>query len=118
VFSVKLKKRRNIKLLELNNFSRKQVNLVINSSDLLLATSLSEIGPLIVKEAMASIVSTNVGDVIDIIKDTDGCFVTSFDPFDVAEKIGRKTDGRQKIKYLDINIAAEKIMNIYKNVVT
>ena len=69
------------------------------------------------------IVSANVGDVIDVIKDTQGCYMTSFDPIDVSEKIkealkfGRKTDGRKRIKHLDINIIAEKVINVYKDII-
>lgn len=116
-----------LELIELNTkYNRDEVNLLLNACDLLLMTSIREGSPQIIKEAMACncpIVSTNVGDVTDITKDTDGCFVTSFDPLDVAEKIemalkfGRKTAGRQKIKHLDINITAEKVINIYKNII-
>ena len=115
-----------LELIELNTkYNRDEVNLLLNACDLLLMTSIREGSPQIIKEAMACncpIVSTNVGDVKEIISNTDGCYITSFDSKDVAEKIemalkfGRETDGRQKIKHLGINVTAENVINIYKNV--
>ena len=49
------------------------------------------------------IVSTDVGDVRDVISKTNGCYISSFDPEDVAEKIilaikhERRTNGRMKM---------------------
>jgi len=53
------------------------------------------------------IVSTDFGDVKEVIGNTEGCYITSFDPKDVAEKIGmaldfgKRTNGRECIA-LDI----------------
>jgi glycosyltransferase involved in cell wall biosynthesis len=113
-------------LFELSgHYKRNEVNLLFNACDLLLLTSPREGSPQVIKEAMACncpIVSTDVGDVKEIIGNTKGCYVTSFDPLDVAEKIklalkfGRKTNGRQKIKHLDVNIIAKNIIDIYNSV--
>ena len=62
----------------------------MNASDLLLITSFSETGPIVAKEAIACncpIVSTDVGDVKEIINDYDGCYITRFSIEDIAEKI-------------------------------
>jgi len=97
----------------------------INATDVLLLTSLWEGSPNVIKEAMACncpIVSTDVGDVKEVIGDTKGCYVTSFDPNDVAEKLrialefGKRTNGRENINYLDSNLIAKKIIKIYENV--
>jgi teichuronic acid biosynthesis glycosyltransferase TuaC len=101
-----------------------------NSADLLLITSISEGSSNVVKEAMACncpIVSTDVGDVRWVIGDTEGCYICSFDPMDVAEKIklalefaGTKgrTNGRLRIIELglDNKSIAEKIVEVYRKI--
>ena len=97
----------------------------INSADVLVLASLLEGSPNVVKEAMASncpIVSTDVGDVSEIIGKTEGCYLTAFNPEDMKEKIemalnyGRETTGRRDIQHLEINTIAKKIIGIYEKV--
>ena len=111
-----------IELIELKGYTRKRVNLLINACDLLLMTSFREGSPQVIKEAMACgcpIVSTDVGDVKEIIGDTEGCYITSFDPYDVSEKIqlaldfNKRTRGREKIADLRVEIIASKLKRIY-----
>jgi glycosyltransferase involved in cell wall biosynthesis len=96
-----------------------------SAADLLILTSLWEGSPNVIKEAMACncpIVSTDVGDVKEIISGVPGCYITSFDPKDIAEKIksaldyGKRTSGRMKIRDLEIGIVSEKIHDVYKRV--
>ena len=96
-----------------------------NSADLLLLTSFSEGSPNVIKEAMACncpIVATDVGDIREVVKGTQGCFLTGFDPVDVAEKIKLamafkvRTNGREKIRHLDNRFIAQKIINVYRSV--
>ncbi len=114
-----------VHLKEIKNRSRAEVSLLLNGAELLLLTSFSEGSPQIIKEAMACncpIVATDVGDIREVIGDTEGCFITSFDPKDVAEKIklalafGKRTNGRQKIGHLDNRIIAGKIVAVYRDV--
>lgn len=111
-------------MIELRDFKRSHVNLLLNAADLLLMTSISEGSPQIIKEAMACncpIVSTDVGDVRQVISNTEGCYITSFEPQDVAEKIkfaltfGRRTNGRDIVKNLDNTVIAKKILDVYNN---
>ena len=120
-----IKKLEPIDIKEIKNRSREEVNLLMNGAELLLLTSFSEGSPNVIKEAMACncpIVATDVGDIADVIKNTPGCYLTSFDPADVAEKIkqalafGKRTNGRKKIRHLDNKIIAEKIVEVYKKV--
>jgi len=69
------------------------------------------------------IVSVDVGDVKEIISGTKACFVTSYNPTDVADKLqqalnfGGKTDGRSRIVQFDNNELAKKIINIYNSII-
>jgi teichuronic acid biosynthesis glycosyltransferase TuaC len=116
----------NIELINLNGqYTKEEVNLLVNAVDCLILTSLREGSPQIIKEAMACnvpIVSTNVGDVKNVIGKTDGCYISSYDPKDVANninkalKFGQKTDGRDIVGHLDNKIIAEKLLSIYKQI--
>jgi glycosyltransferase involved in cell wall biosynthesis len=112
-----------VKVHEIINRSREEVNLLINGASLVLLTSLSEGSPNVIKEAMACncpIVTNDVGDVKDIIGDTKGCYIATYDPQDVAEKIRfaldyeERTNGREKIMQLESSIIAGKVVEVFE----
>jgi teichuronic acid biosynthesis glycosyltransferase TuaC len=119
-----------IELLELSEKTREEVNLLMNASDLFLMTSLREGSPQTIKEAMACncpVVSTDVGDVRWVIGSTAGCYISGYDPSDVAEKIQKalefvqtkgRTNGRERIIELglDSETIAGKVIEVYKKV--
>ena len=119
-----------IELIELNNKSRNEVAKLMNKVDLLLLTSFSEGSPQVIKEAMSCncpIVATDVGDIRYVIDNTNGCYITSFDPKDISKKINQAfnyrqksiyTNGRMQIKSLglDTKTTATKIYTIYKKI--
>jgi len=116
-----------INLIELKGYNREEVTYLFNACDLFLLTSKNEGSPQTIKEAMACncpIVATDVGEIRDIISDSEGCFITSFEPDDIAQKLklameyGKRTNGREKIKRFDNNIIAEKIYSVYKDVLS
>ena len=97
-----------------------------NAADALLLTSLSEGSPNVIKEAMACncpIISTDVGDVKQIIKGTNFCYTSNFNPKEIAYKIEKATaskqrsNGRENIKVFDSAVIANKIVNIYRRAV-
>jgi len=115
----------NIELIELKDIPDENINILFNACDLGLLTSIMEGSPQFIKEAMACnlpIVSTNVGDVKDVFNDTEGCFISSFNPEDVAEKIkmaldfGKRTNGRNKITNYNNHIIASKVISIYQKI--
>lgn len=116
-----------VQLLELRNRTRKDVNYLLNASDALLLTSYTEGSPQIIKEALACncpIVSSNVGDVKELIGETNGCFLAEYDVDDVAEKLklaldfGRLDDSRKGMRKLDNQQIADQLVHIYNKVLT
>ncbi len=107
------------------NVSQQILNNYYNASDVILLTSFHEGSPNVIKEALACnriIVSTNVGDVKHTIQNVEGCFICSFDPEDVAEKIStafkfENSTGRINITNLESNLVAQKIINIYNRLI-
>lgn len=115
----------NIELHSLDNVPNKKMPYFFNASDVVLLTSLWEGSPNVIKEAMACnacIVSTDVGDVKDIIRETNGCYIAERDPNDIANKIrmaldyGKERTGRNDIKYLDSRIIANRIIKLYNSI--
>lgn len=98
------------------------------AADVMLLTSKWEGSVNVVKEAMACncpIVSTDVGDVRFVIGKTEGCYLTSFDPRDIAEKIkyaldfNKRTNGRKRIMDLSLDSVSisKRIIETYNRVV-
>ncbi len=114
-----------VELTVVNNVELDQVPFYYYAADVLLVTSKWEGSPNVVKEAMACslpIVSTDVGDVIDITKGIDGCYITEPNPEAVANAVdtalmfGKRTKGREKVKYLDVTYISERLLDTYREV--
>lgn len=120
----------NAELIELKGYTKEEVALLMSACNLQLTTSFRESGPLVVKEAMACnrpIVTTDVGDVREVIGNTEGCYITSFNLKECTEKIKKaiifsqtrgSTNGRERIIKigLDNSLIAKKITKIYNSV--
>lgn len=100
------------------------VPLYMNACDLLLLTSDAEGSPMVIKEAMACnlpIVSTPVGDVPSVIAGSEGCYVCSQDPTDVANKLqlaldfGRRTSGREQVRPMELSAISKRIIAVYED---
>jgi len=114
-----------IEVIELKNYTRKQVASLMNAVNLCVMTSFNEGSPQFIKEAMACncpIISTDVGDVKEVLNNTYGSYLCDYDKDDLANKImevkkqNRRTKGRDTIAYLDNDIIAEKIVEVYQKV--
>ncbi|MCP5104680.1 MAG: glycosyltransferase [bacterium] len=116
-----------VKLITPYPVKHKQVADYLSAVDVMVLTSRLEGSPNVVKEAMACncpVVTTPVGDVEEVLGDTEGCYITSFDAAETARTLrealdfGKHTTGRKAIAHLDETVIAQKITTIYKNLVT
>lgn len=121
-----------IKLLVRYPIPHDVISIYLAAANVLVFCSTAEGSPNVIKEAMACncpIVSTNVGDIEWVLGNTGGCYLTSFDPSDVAIKIKKalkfseekgRTKGRERILELslDSETVAEKIIKVYNKVLT
>lgn len=111
--------------LYLVDVKRDLVPYYYNSSDIVLVTSDHEGSPNAVKEALACnipIVSTNVGNVHQMLNNCNGCYVAKNNSTDELKKLValslkcKNFNGRENLKKLglDINSVADKLMKIYE----
>ncbi len=118
---------RNVELLELSGYSRGEVALLMQATDVLLMTSLTEGSPQVIKEALACgcpIVSVDVGDVRSLIEGVDGCYLAERDPHSIADCLKKafdfsgRTKGREVIirKKLTNDIIASQLIEVYHRV--
>ncbi len=114
-----------IEVIELKGYSRKQVAWLMNAANVCVMTSFNEGSPQFIKEAMACncpIISTDVGDVNEVLNNTEGNYLCTYDKSDLAKKImevkkhNNRTLGRDNIGYLDNEIIAKKIVKVYQDV--
>jgi teichuronic acid biosynthesis glycosyltransferase TuaC len=95
----------------------------MNACDVLLLVSNAEGSPMVIKESMACnlpIVSVAVGDVPEVINNTEGCYLCEQNPADAAEKLelalrfGKRTSGRENISRFELGNISRQIINVYK----
>lgn len=100
---------------------------VMNAADVFVLCSENESGPLVVKEALAcnlSVVSTDVGDVAEVIKGLEGCFISGYDEKEFAECLRKAVeyDGIRKYREAVLGYGVEKfnerLMEVYERCLT
>lgn len=117
----------NIEVHWFNNVPNEDTPYWYNAADVVVMTSLWEGSPNAIKEAMACgtpVVSVDVGDVKEVMGNTDGCYIAERNPDDIADKIRMalafkgKTNGRQRIIDLGLSndLVAKKLIEIYNEV--
>jgi glycosyltransferase involved in cell wall biosynthesis len=112
-----------VKLVKLSGQPHSVIPYYMNACDVLVLTSSYEGSPMVIKEAMACnlpVVSTDVGDVAQVIEGVEGCRLCESTPQDIASKLlavlswGKRTSGRQRIGHLDSKIIARQIISLYE----
>jgi glycosyltransferase involved in cell wall biosynthesis len=104
-----------------------EIPLWLNAADVVLLTSAREGSPNVIKEAMACnvpIVSTDVGDVRDVIAGADRCLVVDPTPAAVGAAIHdvlrgherARTNGRRLIGRLSNETVAARVLDVYRRV--
>ena len=130
--SIKLLNDDSIMFTVVSGIPKDRLVLFYNAADVLLLTSIHEGSPNNIKEAMACncpIVATDVGDVQWVIGNTDGCYLASSAPDDIANKLALalefskkygRTTGRDRIVELglDSNTIARKIISVYHHLLS
>ncbi len=101
--------------------------LYMNACDALVLSSFQEGSPNVVKQSMACnlpIVSTDVGDVRELVGTTDGCYVCAAEPDALAAPLRellvepRRTSGREAVKHLAKSRVAAQVEAVYHDVLT
>ncbi len=95
----------------------------MNACDVMVLASDFEGAPVAIREAMACnlpIVSVDVGDVADIIRDTEECYICEQTPDSIVAKLAqvlrarKRTNGRLAVSQLDLSRAAVDVATIYR----
>ncbi|HWY11250.1 MAG TPA: glycosyltransferase [Bacteroidia bacterium] len=116
----------NVNMHFLENVGEEKIVHFFNAADLLLLTSFYEGSPNVIKEAMACncpIVTTNVGDIQEVTKGTANVIIVPYNSekisgaMSVILKESKRSNGREFIKPLSSDLIAERIIEIYKEVI-
>jgi glycosyltransferase involved in cell wall biosynthesis len=114
-----------VELLVVSKETQQRLALYMSASDALIFPSYQEGSPNIVKQAMACnlpIVSSDVGDVRQIIGSTKDCYVCNSNMPEFTARIGeilahrRRTDGRKHIGHLESSAVAHRVIEVYRDV--
>lgn len=127
-FNIIKERIKDVELIVVFNVSNSMIPYYLNASDVLILTSLWEGSVNVVKEAMACnlpIVSTDVGDVKENLKDVINCYTCTHNAEIIAEKLlvvlnsNEESNGRSVLltKGLDSHSIAKKIILIYDEII-
>jgi teichuronic acid biosynthesis glycosyltransferase TuaC len=114
-----------VELLVVYKEPQGRLPLFMNACDGLVFTSYQEGSPNVVKQAMACnlpIVSTDVGDVREIIGNTHGCYICKPDVQEFTQCLAHilrhreRTRGREQVQHLSGPAVAQRIVEVYEQV--
>lgn len=112
----------NVELLELKGFTREEIPIIMSAADCGLVTSISESGPLFVKEAIACglpVVSVDVGEVKTSFEGTHGNYLVSRDKDEIYKAVknvldeGKRSVSNGKEKFFSNKDIAKHILTQY-----
>ena len=116
-----------IDLVLLSGKPHVEVPLYMNACDCLLLVSDGEGSPMVIKEAMACnlpIVAFPTGDVAEVVWGTEGCYLCSQDPNEVAAKLclalqtPQRSNGRERVAQMEQGNIARQIIKVYRETIT
>ena len=111
-----------LEILQEAGIAQQKLPVYYNAADMLLLPSQAEGSPNAVKEAMAvnlPIIVADVGDVRELIGQTEGCYIVAREAPVIAEKIveicrrNHRTNGREWIAKWSLEGAASKVLDVY-----
>ena len=115
-------------LVTLDKRPQQEVARFLNAVDCLLLTSVHEGSPNIVKEALACelpIVSVDVGDAAERVKDFEGCYIVPDEPTSIAKAVGkvlvrgaRLSGGHDSVDELSLPKVARRVQSVYERVIS
>ena len=115
-----------IRLINTSGVPHNSMVYFMNAADVLILPSMREGSPNVVKEAMACnlpIISTDVGDVHEIIEGVELCRIVPRDPKAFANAIldiinkGSRTNGRKRIEHLKIERVSQRLIGFYEHII-
>jgi len=110
----------------LKNISNEEVVYYYNAADVVIMTSHWEGSPNAIKEALACnavVVSRDVGDIKELLKEVKGCHVVKGDEKDFGEYIlkaiafNNNSNGRENIAHLSSSNVAKRVIKLYKELI-
>lgn len=116
-----------VELACLDNVPHADVPLWMNACDAMLMTSAFEASPVTVREALCCnvpVVTTDVGDVREVLGWIDGCHVVSDDPDVIARALAavlagpRRLDVRERLSSYSLESTAARVISVYEDVIT
>jgi teichuronic acid biosynthesis glycosyltransferase TuaC len=114
-----------VELLVVSREPQSRLALYMSACDALVFPSYQEGSPNIIKQAMACnlpIVSTDVGDVREVIHGTPGCYLSDPDAECFAQHLENiivspfRTTGRDSVKHLSGELVAKRLIEVYEEV--